>query len=91
MEPEILSAGVTATVPVISGSYPHSIGSAKVYNDRDKPIKLRFRYYWYDKKGLGIYPKRAEKSVEIHAHCARVIRSEANSFMATQARLYLYL
>lgn len=91
MEPDILSAGITADPPVIDSSNLQSNASARVYNDREKPVTLHFRYYWYDKQGLEIYPGQAVQTIEVPAHGEKLVSSVANSIMATQARLYLYL
>ncbi|HFZ8995920.1 TPA: YcfL family protein [Citrobacter freundii] len=91
MEATILAAGVTAESPTLDTSDLKSTASSRLYNERQEPVTLHYRFYWYDARGLEMHPLEAPRSVTIPARSSVTIYGSANSLGAHKVRLYLYL
>lgn len=48
MESTVLAAGVTAEPPELTASDIQPSASSRVYNERQEPITVHYRFYWYD-------------------------------------------
>lgn len=57
MESDVLSAGITTDGPVVRSDSGQQKATVILYNDRDVPVTLHYRYFWYDDKGLEILPR----------------------------------
>ncbi|EOH0570572.1 YcfL family protein [Salmonella enterica subsp. enterica serovar Dublin] len=91
MESTVLAAGVTAEPPELTASDIQPSASSRVYNERQEPITVHYRFYWYDARGLGMHPLEAPRSVIIPARSSVTLFGSANYLGAHKVRLYLYL
>ncbi|ECZ5470666.1 YcfL family protein [Salmonella enterica subsp. houtenae serovar 44:z36,[z38]:-] len=91
MESTVLAAGVTAEQPELTASDIQPSASSRVYNERQEPITVHYRFYWYDGRGLEMHPLEAPRSVTIPARSSVTLFGSANYLGAHKVRLYLYL
>ncbi|ECC6792742.1 YcfL family protein [Salmonella enterica] len=91
MESTVLAAGVTAEPPELTASDIQPSASSRVYNERQEPITVHYRFYWYDARGLEMHPLEAPRSVTIPARSSVTLFGSANYLGAYKVRLYLYL
>lgn len=91
MESTVLAAGVTAEPPELTASDIQPSASSRVYNERQEPISVHYRFYWYDARGLEMHPLEAPRSVTIPARSSVTLFGSANYLGAHKVRLYLYL
>ncbi|EAS2703362.1 YcfL family protein [Salmonella enterica] len=91
MESTVLAAGVTAEPPELTASDIQPSASSRVYNERQEPITVHYRFYWYDARGLEMHPLEAPRSVTIPACSSVTLFGSANYLGAHKVRLYLYL
>ncbi|HBM1480232.1 TPA: YcfL family protein [Salmonella enterica subsp. enterica serovar Typhimurium] len=91
MESTVLAAGVTAEPPELTASDIQPSASSRVYNERQEPITVHYRFYWYDARGLEMHPLEAPRSVTIPARSSVTLFDSANYLGAHKVRLYLYL
>ncbi|EGJ6761454.1 YcfL family protein [Salmonella enterica subsp. enterica serovar Ohio] len=91
MESTVLAAGVTAEPPELTASDIQPSASPRVYNERQEPITVHYRFYWYDARGLEMHPLEAPRSVTIPARSSVTLFGSANYLGAHKVRLYLYL
>ncbi|EBH2808900.1 YcfL family protein [Salmonella enterica] len=91
MESTVLAAGVTAEPPELTESDIQPSASSRVYNERQEPITVHYRFYWYDARGLEMHPLEAPRSVTIPARSSVTLFGSANYLGAHKVRLYLYL
>ncbi|EDA7536782.1 DUF1425 domain-containing protein [Salmonella sp. NW721] len=91
MESTVLAAGVTAEPPELKASDIQPSASSRVYNERQEPITVHYRFYWYDARGLEMHPLEAPRSVTIPARSSVTLFGSANYLGAHKVRLYLYL
>ncbi|ECL2124291.1 DUF1425 domain-containing protein [Salmonella enterica subsp. enterica serovar Typhimurium] len=91
MESTVLAAGVTAEPPELTASDIQPSASSRIYNERQEPITVHYRFYWYDARGLEMHPLEAPRSVTIPARSSVTLFGSANYLGAHKVRLYLYL
>ncbi len=91
MESTLLAAGVTAAPPTLTTSDIQPSASSTLYNERQAPVTVNYRFYWYDARGLEMHPLEAPRSVTIPAHSSVTLYGSANYLGAHKVRLYLYL
>lgn len=91
MKSTVLAAGVTAEQPELTASDIQPSASSRVYNERQEPITVHYRFYWYDARGLEMHPLEAPRSVTIPARSSVTLFGSANYLGAHKVRLYLYL
>ncbi|EFR5815923.1 YcfL family protein [Salmonella enterica] len=91
MESTVLAAGITAEQPELTASDIQPSASSRVYNERQEPITVHYRFYWYDARGLEMHPLEAPRSVTIPARSSVMLFGSANYLGAHKVRLYLYL
>ena len=91
MESTILAAGITAEQPTLTTSDIQASASSRLYNERQEPVTVQYRFYWYDARGLEMHPLEAPRSVTIPAHSSVTLYGSANFLGAHKVRLYLYL
>ncbi|MDJ4186890.1 YcfL family protein [Salmonella enterica] len=91
MESTVLAEGVTAEPPELTASDIQPSASSRVYNERQEPITVHYRFYWYDARGLEMHPLEAPRSVTIPARSSVTLFGSANYLGAHKVRLYLYL
>lgn len=51
MESSLLAAGIGAEKPVLSTSDIQPSASSTLYNERQEPVTVHYRFYWYDARG----------------------------------------
>ena len=91
MESTILAAGITAEPPTLTTSDIQASASSRLNNERQEPVTVHYRFYWYDARGLEMHPLEAPRSVTIPAHSSVTLYGSANFLGAHKVRLYLYL
>ena len=91
MESTILASGITAEQPTLTTSDIQASASSRLYNERQEPVTVHYRFYWYDARGLEMHPLERPRSVTIPAHSAVTLYGSANFLGAHKVRLYLYL
>ncbi|WP_447510505.1 YcfL family protein [Citrobacter gillenii] len=91
MESTILAAGITAEQPALATSDIQPSASSRLYNERQEPVTVHYRFYWYDARGLEMHPLEAPRSVTIPARSSVTLYGSANFLGAHKVRLYLYL
>ena len=91
MESTILASGITAEQPTLTTSDIQASASSRLYNERQEPVTVHYRFYWYDARGLEMHPLEAPRSVTIPAHSSVTLYGSANFLGAHKVRLYLYL
>ncbi len=91
MEADVLSAGITTDGPTLSSESGQQKASVILYNDRDVPVTLHYRYFWYDDKGLEILPEQPAVTIVVPAHQNRQAVSWSGNLSASQVRVSLYL
>ncbi|MDM2848531.1 YcfL family protein [Citrobacter sp. Cpo074] len=91
MESTILAAGITAEQPTLTTSDIQASASSRLYNERQEPVTVHYRFYWYDARGLEMHPLEVPRSVIIPAHSSVTLYGSANFLGAHKVRLYLYL
>ncbi|MBA8328813.1 YcfL family protein [Citrobacter freundii] len=91
MESTILAAGITAEQPTLTTSDIQASASSRLYNERQEPVTVHYRFYWYDARGLEMHPLEAPRSVTVPAHSSVTLYGSANYLGAHKVRLFLYL
>ncbi|WP_336221423.1 YcfL family protein [Citrobacter amalonaticus] len=91
MESTLLAAGITAQPPTLATSDIQPSASSTLYNERQEPVTVHYRFYWYDARGLEMHPLEKPRSVRIPAHSSVTLYGSANYLGAHKVRLYLYL
>ena len=91
MESTLLAAGITAEAPALTTSDIQPSASSRLYNERQEPVTVLYRFYWYDARGLEMHPLEAPRSVTIPARSSVTLYGSANYLGAHKVRLYLYL
>ena len=80
MESSVLAAGISASEPAVVATEIQATASSTLYNERQQPVTVHYRFFWYDARGL-----------EIPARSSVTLYGSANILGAHKARLYLYL
>ncbi|EJQ2006056.1 YcfL family protein [Cronobacter sakazakii] len=91
MESSVLAAGITAEKPGFSLQNGKPVAAATIYNNKDAPVTVHYRFYWYDARGLEGQPLEVPQTVVIPAQGRVTVTSQTNYLAARKARLYLYL
>ncbi len=91
MESTVLAAGVTAEPPELTASDIQPSASSRVYNERQEPITVHYRFYWYDARGLEMHPLEAPRSVTIPARSSVTLFGSANYLGAQNVMVFHYL
>ncbi|HDR2158548.1 TPA: YcfL family protein [Enterobacter cancerogenus] len=91
MESSVLAAGITAEPPSLTMSEIQASASSRLYNERNEPVTVNYRFYWYDVRGLEMHPLEATRTVTIPARASVTLYGSANQLGAHKVRLYLYL
>ncbi|ELY6283549.1 YcfL family protein [Cronobacter sakazakii] len=91
MESSVLAAGITAEKPDFSLQNGKPVAAATIYNNKDAPVTVHYRFYWYDARGLEGQPLEVPQTVVILAQGRVTVTSQTDYLAARKARLYLYL
>jgi len=91
MESSVLSAGIITDEPTVDENDGQKRATSVLYNQREMPVIVHYRYYWYDDKGLEITPQEPAQTVTVPAQGSIVAASQLGNLTASKVRLYLYL
>lgn len=91
MESSVLSAGITTDEPIISETEGQQRAVSTLVNQQEKPVKVIYRFYWYDDRGLEILPYEKPRTLVVPAKGKIDISSQTGNLTASKVRLYLYL
>lgn len=91
MESNVLAAGISADPPSVTASEIQATATSRLFNERQEPITVHYRFFWYDAHGLEMHPLEPARSVTVPARSSVVLYGSANILGAHKARLYLYL
>ena len=91
MESNVLAAGISAEVPTVTASEIQATATTRLFNERQVPVTVHYRFFWYDARGLEMHPLEAPRSMTIPARSSVTLYGSANYLGAHKVRLYLYL
>ena len=91
MESNVLAAGISADAPEVTASEIQATATSRLFNERQEPITVHYRFFWYDASGLEMHPLEPARSITVPAHSSVTLYGSANILGAHKARLYLYL
>ena len=91
MESSVLAAGISASEPVVVATEIQATASSTLYNERQQPVTVHYRFFWYDARGLEMHPLEAPRTIVVPARSSVTLYGSANILGADKARLYLYL
>lgn len=91
MESNVLTAGISAEVPTVIASEIQATATTRLFNERQVPVTVHYRFFWYDARGLEMHPLDPARSITVPAHSSVTLYGSANILGAHKARLYLYL
>ena len=91
MDSSVLAAGILASQPAISLSSGNNVARSVITNSQNKPIRINYRFYWYDAQGLDVPPLEAPRVMVIAPGDDVTVQSVNNNFNARSARLHLFL
>ncbi|MFG1172962.1 YcfL family protein [Erwiniaceae bacterium CAU 1747] len=91
MESSVLSAGITTDEPTISETEGQQRAVSTLVNQQEKPVKVTYRFYWYDDRGLEILPFEKPRTLVVPPRGKIAISSQIGNLTASKVRLYLYL
>ncbi|MEY4921752.1 MAG: hypothetical protein RLY17_469 [Pseudomonadota bacterium] len=91
MDSSVLMAGIWASQPAISRSSGNNVARSVISNSQNRPIKIYYRFYWYDSQGLDVPPLEAPRSVIIAPGDDVDIQSVNDNVNARSARVHLFL
>lgn len=91
MESAVLSAGIITDDPKLDEEDGQKRASSVLYNQRETPVIVHYRYYWYDEKGLEITPQEPAQTVTVPPLSSLAVTSQLGNLTASKVRLYIYL
>lgn len=51
MESNVLAAGISAEVPTVTASEIQATATTRLFNERQVPVTVHYRFFWYDARG----------------------------------------
>ena len=91
MDSSVLTAGILASQPTVSTSSGNNVARSVITNSQNKPMKINYRFYWYDAQGLDVPPQEAPRSIIVAPDDDVDIQSVNNNFNARSARVHIFL
>lgn len=91
MESTVLAAGITADEPDFSRRDIQPVATSRLYNESGNAIKMHYRFYWYDNKGLEMHPLEHAREIIVPPHSNVTVASSGNFMGAHQVRLSIWL
>ncbi|HGU6069550.1 TPA: YcfL family protein [Klebsiella pneumoniae] len=76
---------------VLAATEIQATASSTLYNERQQPVTVHYRFFWYDARGLEMHPLDAPRTIVVPARSSVTLYGSANILGAHKARLYLYL
>ncbi|STV61474.1 lipoprotein [Klebsiella pneumoniae] len=61
MESSVLAAGISASEPAVVATEIQATASPTLYNERQQPVTVHYRFFWYDARGLEMHPLDAPR------------------------------
>ena len=62
MESSVLAAGISASEPAVVATEIQATASSTLYNERQQPVTVHYRFFWYDARGLEMHPLDARRA-----------------------------
>lgn len=91
MEATVLAAGITADEPEFSSRDIQPVATSRLYNESSSAVKIHYRFYWYDNKGLEMHPLEHTRDIVVPPRSGVTIASSGNFMGAQQVRLSIWL
>lgn len=91
MEGAVLAAGVRASNPTLSQQHGATVAHASLYNEKQYPVTLYYRFYWYDEKGLEIHATDDVHATTLEPQSGQRVQSTIFNPDASKVRLSLSL
>mgnify|MGYP003365908693 FL=1 len=91
MESPVLTAGIIPGSPTVSDSGGQKKATSTLNNNQPHPVTLHYRFYWYDKQGLDLFPVAEARTVTVPANSSVDVSSQNGNLDAYSVRIYLYL
>ena len=82
---------ISASEPAVVATEIQATASSTLYNERQQPVTVHYRFFWYDARGLEMHPLDAPRTIVVPARSSVTLYGSANILGAHKARLYLYL
>lgn len=70
MESSVLSAGIITDEPTLDENDGLKRATSVLYNQRETPVVVHYRYYWYDDKGLEITRRNRRRPLPFRRRAA---------------------
>lgn len=91
MDPSVMTAGLTAGLPVMTTDKGRQRAYATISNGQNTPVTVHYRFYWYDSQGLDVMPFADSRTLVIPADTDVRVDSINGNPEASRVRLYLFL
>jgi uncharacterized protein YcfL len=91
MESPVLTAGIIPGSPSVSDSGGQKKATTRLDNNQPHSVTLHYRYYWYDKQGLDLFPVAEASTITVPANSSVDVSSLNGNLDAYSVRIYLYL
>ena len=91
MESNVLAAGIFFFFQKMTAYEIQATATTRLFNERQVPVTVHYRFFWYDARGLEMHPLDPARSITVPAHSSVTLYGSANILGAHKARLYLYL
>ncbi|AEX52793.1 YcfL family protein [Rahnella aquatilis] len=91
MESPVLTAGIIPGSPSVSDSGGQKKATTTLDNNQPHPVTLHYRFYWYDKQGLDLFPVAEARTITVPANSSVDVSSMNGNLDAYSVRIYLYL
>ncbi|WP_130834724.1 YcfL family protein [[Erwinia] mediterraneensis] len=91
MDSSVLSAGILTSEPTLTERDGQQRAGSVLYNQRETPVTVHYRFYWYDDKGLEIEPQEPPQQFTVPGYGSAEVVSQTGNLTASKVRLYLYL
>lgn len=91
MESSLLAAGISAEKPVLSTSDIQPSASSTLYNERQEPVTVHYRFYWYDARGLEMHPGKATQRYHSRTFGGNAVRQRQFSGGAQSQTLSIFV
>lgn len=65
MESSVLAAGISASEPAVLATEIQATASSTLYNERQQPVTVHYRFFWYDARGLEMHPLDAPRTIVV--------------------------
>ena len=91
MESPVLTAGIIPGSPSVTDAGGQKKATTTLENNQPHPVTLHYRFYWYDKQGLDLFPIAEARTITVPANSSVDVSSLNGNLDAYSVRIYLYL